>query len=55
LAEVGKLEAPKVDNYDTGQMFLHRLFGYRGVVLFARSVAVSNRDEFTDSSGGAAK
>ena len=49
LAEVGKLEQPKSDNYDTGQMFLHRLFGYRGVVLFSRSVPVSNRDEFAEN------
>jgi len=49
LAEVGKLELPKADNYDTGQMFLHRLFGYRGVILFCRSVPVSNRDEFAEN------
>lgn len=49
LAEVGKLEQPKADNYDTGQMFLHRLFGYRGVILFCRSVPVSNRDEFAEN------
>ena len=49
LAEVGRLEQPKSDNYDTGQMFLHRLFGYRGVILFCRSVPVSNRDEFAEN------
>eukprot|EP00096_Caligus_rogercresseyi_P003975 TRINITY_DN1805_c0_g1_i1.p1 TRINITY_DN1805_c0_g1~~TRINITY_DN1805_c0_g1_i1.p1 ORF type:complete len:331 (+),score=70.50 TRINITY_DN1805_c0_g1_i1:167-1159(+) len=45
LAEVGKLEQPKVDgHYDTGQMFLHRLFGYRGVILFPWSARVFDRD-----------
>ncbi|KAJ8939324.1 hypothetical protein NQ318_005685 [Aromia moschata] len=35
LAEVGRLEAPKVSGkYETGQLILHRVFGYRGVVLF---------------------
>ena len=35
LAEVGKLETPKIQGkYETGQLFLHRVFGYRGVVLF---------------------
>ena len=46
MAEVGKLEPPKLDgNYDTGQMFLHRLFGYRGVVLFPWSARVYDRDK----------
>lgn len=46
LAEVGKLEPLKVDgNYDTGQMFLHRLFGYRGVILFPWSARVYDRDK----------
>lgn len=45
LAEVGKLEPIKVQgNYDTGQMFLHRLFGYRGVILFPWSARVYDRD-----------
>ena len=45
LAEVGKLEPLKVEgNYDTGQMFLHRLFGYRGVILFPWSAKVYDRD-----------
>lgn len=34
LAEVGKL-LPKAQNqYETGQLFLHRVFGYRGIILF---------------------
>ncbi len=44
------MEPPRVEDYDTGQMFLHRLFGYRGVILFARPVTVANRDEFNESS-----
>ncbi|KAK6620610.1 polymerase delta-interacting protein 2 [Polyplax serrata] len=45
LAEVGKLEAPKVEGkYDTGQLFLHRVFGYRGVVLFPWLAKVYDRD-----------
>lgn len=31
-------------NYDTGQMFLHRLFGYRGVILFPWLAKVYDRD-----------
>jgi len=45
LSEVGKLEAIKVGgNYDTGQMFLHKVFGYRGVVLFPWMARVYDRD-----------
>jgi hypothetical protein len=50
LAEVGRLEAIKTHgNYDTGQMFLHRIFGYRGVVLFPWSARVYDRDVKTPS------
>ena len=46
LAEVGKLEPVKTSgNYDTGQAFLHRLDGYRGVVLFPWSARVYDRDK----------
>ncbi|XP_049793713.1 polymerase delta-interacting protein 2 [Schistocerca nitens] len=46
LAEVGRLEEPKSDGkYDTGQLFLHRVFGYRGVVLFPWLARVYDRDE----------
>ncbi|KAJ8312003.1 hypothetical protein KUTeg_009376 [Tegillarca granosa] len=36
LVEVGKFEAPKELGiaYDSGQLFLHKIFAYRGVVLF---------------------
>nr|CAG4651880.1 EOG090X07J3 [Triops cancriformis] len=45
LAEVGKLGTPKLQGkYDTGQLFLHRIFGYRGVVLFPWSARVYDRD-----------
>ncbi|XP_055357817.1 uncharacterized protein LOC129602723 isoform X2 [Paramacrobiotus metropolitanus] len=46
LAEVGKFEEPKEQNlkYPTGQLFLHRIFGYRGVVLFPWLARVFDRD-----------
>jgi polymerase delta-interacting protein 2 len=45
LAEVGKLENPKEDGaYETGQFFLHRVFGYRGVILFPWLARVYDRD-----------
>ncbi|KAJ6635822.1 polymerase delta-interacting protein 2 [Pseudolycoriella hygida] len=45
LAEVGKLKEPKIrGKYDTGQLFLHKIFGYRGVVLFPWSARVYDRD-----------
>lgn len=45
LAEVGILKEPKVrGKYDTGQLFLHSIFGYRGVVLFPWSARVYDRD-----------
>lgn len=45
LAEVGKLESPKLSGkYDTGQLILHRVFGYRGVVLFPWLARVYDRD-----------
>lgn len=35
LDEVGKFEVPKIQGkYESGQLFLHRVFGYRGVILF---------------------
>jgi heat shock protein HspQ len=45
LAEVGRLDAPKITGkYDTGQLILHRVFGYRGVVLFPWLARVYDRD-----------
>lgn len=43
LAEVGKLESPK-DCYEAGQMFLHRVFGYRGVILFPWQAQVYDKN-----------
>lgn len=57
LAEVGKLEQPKTTGkYDTGQLILHKVFGYRGVILFPWLARVYDRDatnkkESTDSKG----
>ncbi|XP_013167798.1 PREDICTED: polymerase delta-interacting protein 2 isoform X2 [Papilio xuthus] len=45
LAEVGKLESPKTTGkYDTGQLILHKVFGYRGVILFPWLARVYDRD-----------
>ncbi|XP_043510013.1 polymerase delta-interacting protein 2 [Frieseomelitta varia] len=45
LAEVGKLETPKLQGkYETGQLILHRVFGYRGVILFPWTARVYDRD-----------
>ncbi|CAL8136035.1 unnamed protein product [Orchesella dallaii] len=45
LAEVGKLESLRLDaSYSVGQIFLHRIFGYRGVILFPWLAKVYDRD-----------
>lgn len=45
LAEIGRYASPKVDQkYETGQFFLHKVFGYRGVTLFPWTVKVYDRD-----------
>ncbi|UYV76402.1 POLDIP2 [Cordylochernes scorpioides] len=45
IAEVGRLERPKLEGrYDTGQLFLHRVFGYRGVTLFPWEARIYDRD-----------
>lgn len=47
LAEVGKLVIPKVDEkYETGQFFLHRVFGYRGVILFPWRAKIYDRNMY---------
>ncbi|XP_050353249.1 polymerase delta-interacting protein 2 isoform X1 [Nymphalis io] len=57
LAEVGKLEAPKTSGkYETGQLILHKVFGYRGVILFPWLARVYDRDatnkkDSTEASG----
>lgn len=50
LAEVGKLSAPKVhEKYETGQFFLHRVFAYRGVILFPWRAKIYDRNTYTAS------
>lgn len=45
LSEVGVLESPKSEgSYLTGQLFLHRVFGYRGIILFPWQAKVYDRD-----------
>lgn len=42
---MGKLETPKSSGkYETGQLLLHRVFGYRGVILFPWAARVYDRD-----------
>lgn len=54
LFEVGKLSIPikSQEKYETGQFFLHRVFGYRGVILFPWRAKVYDRNSYvpkTDS------
>ncbi|GAB1599989.1 polymerase delta-interacting protein 2-like [Argonauta hians] len=51
LAEVGVLERPRGRGqaYETGQLFLHKVFGYRGIVLFPWLARVYDRDLATKS------
>lgn len=45
LIEVGQLNVPKpIEKYETGQLFFHRIFGYRGVILFPWLARVYDRD-----------
>lgn len=45
LQTVGKLETPKLHGkYVTGQLFLHRVFGYRGILLFPWLARLYDRD-----------
>jgi len=53
IAEVGKFEPIKIEGtYDTGQLFLHRVFGYRGVLLFPWTANVYDRDQQTTKKDG---
>lgn len=46
LHEVGLFTAVKEEgNYQTGQLFLHRIFGYRAVILFPWSARVFDRHD----------
>ncbi|KAK1331396.1 hypothetical protein QTO34_009350, partial [Cnephaeus nilssonii] len=45
LETVGVFEVPKQNGkYETGQLFLHSVFGYRGVVLFPWQARLYDRD-----------
>ncbi|XP_039613042.1 polymerase delta-interacting protein 2 isoform X3 [Polypterus senegalus] len=45
LETVGVFEAPKQQGkYETGQLFLHSVFGYRGIVLFPWQARLYDRD-----------
>lgn len=51
---MGKLSLPlkNQEKYETGQLFLHRVFGYRGVILFPWRAKVYDRNTYvpkTDS------
>lgn len=47
---MGKLSALKLhEKYETGQFFLHRVFGYRGVVLFPWRAKVYDRNPITST------
>lgn len=44
---MGKLSPPKThEKYETGQFFLHRVFGYRGVILFPWRAKVYDRNSY---------
>lgn len=45
LVEVGQINPVKhIEKYETGQLFFHRIFGYRGVILFPWLARVYDRD-----------
>lgn len=44
LQEIGQLETPKtLGTYNAGQFFLHRTFGYRGLILFPWNARLYDR------------
>lgn len=46
LVEVGRLQTPKLQGkYEAGQLFLHQVLGYKGVVLFPWVAKVYDRDD----------
>ncbi|XP_022101149.1 polymerase delta-interacting protein 2-like isoform X1 [Acanthaster planci] len=52
LLTVGKLESPKQQGkYVTGQLFLHRIFGYRGILLFPWLARLYDRDVASNKHG----
>lgn len=47
---MGKLAIPKIhEKYETGQFFLHRVFGYRGVILFPWRSKIYDRNTYASS------
>lgn len=55
MAEVGKLVIPKLnEKYATGQFFLHRVFGYRGVILFPWRAKIYDRNTYAAGYGDSA-
>lgn len=46
LLEIGQFENRKLatNHYETGQLFLHKVFGFRGIVLFPWTARVYDRD-----------
>lgn len=49
LVEVGLLNEPKVGSYSTGQIFLHKLFGYRGIILFPWTACIFDKQDDSHS------
>lgn len=45
LNEVGILNEPNLDKYETGQIFLHKLFGYRGIILFPWTACIFDKQD----------
>ena len=53
---MGRLETPRPQGrYDTGQLFLHRVFGYRGVILFPWQARLYDRDTASKAEDAAAE
>ena len=48
LLDIGK-EQPEKDHYNTGQLIIHKIFEYRGVVLFPWRTELFDRDVTTQS------
>lgn len=53
LLDIGK-EQPEKDHYNTGQLIIHKIFEYRGVVLFPWRTELYDRDITTQSDAQAA-
>ncbi|XP_026804264.1 polymerase delta-interacting protein 2 isoform X1 [Rhopalosiphum maidis] len=56
LVEVGRINPVKhIEKYETGQLFFHRIFGYRGVILFPWLARVYDRDVVIKAENAAGK